>query len=467
MDTLNPADNKPATEPTKDYFSMKSESYGGALPDASVDYLAEIAKRYEDISPREIAARVESLVAGYESWRRTSLNLMAAENTMSRRARRLLDSDLATRVTEGFPGAKDFPPGKHNVHIDEIEGLFIALAKRLFRAQYVEWRATSTTMANAVAFWSMTEPGDTILVQSMEGGGNMNYHRVAIPHLRQLKVEMLPHSSDFTIDADQAARTARAVRPKLIVIGGSQVLFPYPLKELRQIADEVGARILFDAAHLGALIAAGEFQDPLAEGVDVLSMGTQKINGGPVGGLAFTNDLGLARRMLALTFPAFIQTRDLNKYASAAFALAEMTAHGSAYARQVVRNARALGHALEGCGFRVIGSDRGYTNTHLLFLDVRDFGAPRFEALCQRANILIHKSHMSGDSKRGVRTGIRISVQEATRQGMNEDSMTSVAELIQRVTVGGEPAERVGADVAKFVSDFPTVKFSFDDEDQA
>ncbi len=112
--------------------------------------------------------------------------MIAAENVMGYKTRQLLDSDLATRVTEGFPGAKYFPPPKHNQYIDEIEATIITLAKKCFRAKYVEWRPLNNTMANAVVLFSLTKPGDVIMVQSMAGGANMSYHPEAIPGLRGL-----------------------------------------------------------------------------------------------------------------------------------------------------------------------------------------------------------------------------------------------------------------------------------------
>ncbi len=414
------------------------------------------------MTPETVAERIVELVDTHDAWRGRCLNMIPAENTLSRNARRLLDSGLAIRLTEGFPGDKEFPPSRHNVQIDEIEAILIALVRKLFRARHVEWRPINTTMANTVAYAAMTDPGDTMLVQSMDGGGNMNYHPHAIPRILRLETVDLPATRTFEIDPEAVRPLAIRHRPRVIVVGGGYALFPYPLRALRAIADEVGARIFFDAAHLSLLIATGHFQDPLAEGADIMGLSTQKVLGGPVGGMALTNDDELARRMLGYTFPVMLQTRDLNKYAAQAHAMAEMVAHGARYADQMIKNAKALGRALEAEGFTVIGSDRGYTETHQVVLDLVAVGAEPFETACQAANILVHKGRIMGDGARGFRTGARLTVQELTRQGMGEPEMVTVAALIRRAALDREPPERVAREVLDLVQPFQTVRFSFD-----
>ena len=291
-------------------------------------YLAGVEDAVLRDTPAATAARITALVSEQESLRRgRCLNLNAAESTISYAARHLLDSDLATRVSEGPPGDRIFPIGHQNRYVDEIEGIIIAQARRLFRAEFVEWRATSTTMANTVALFALAKPGDTLLVQSMEGGANMSYHEGAVPTLRGLTVYDMPIAGDaFEVDIEGVRRAAVALHPALLIVGGSYVLFPYPVRELRAIADEVGALLLYDAAHVAQLIAAGLFQDPLAEGAHLMTMSTHKIMGGPVGGLVVTNDAGIAAHLWRIPFPPLMQTRDQNKYAATAYALTEMVA---------------------------------------------------------------------------------------------------------------------------------------------
>jgi glycine hydroxymethyltransferase len=381
---------------------------------------------------------------------------------MSYAARRLLDSDLATRVSEGPPGDRIFPRGHQNDSVDELEAIIIAQARALFRAEFVEWRATSTTMTNLIALFALTKPGGTLLVQSMEGGGNMSYHDGAIPTIRGLTVREMPIAGDaFEIDVDAVRRIAREVRPTMLVVGGSYVLFPYPVRELRAIADEVGATLLYDAAHTALLVAAGEFQDPLGEGAHLMTMSTHKIMGGPVGGLVVTNDAAIAAQLWQIPFPPLMQTRDQNKYAATAYSLTEMKAFGAAYARQMVANARALAGALTDAGFTMIARKRQFTTTHQIFIDATSLGARRVEDRVRACNMLFQASHMRGDGARGVRTGLRLSVQEVTRQGMREREMAEIAGLMHRAVFGDEAPTAVAREVEALATRFGEPRYTF------
>ena len=163
-------------------FTPKSEAY-----------LDEVAARVAGLTPEAIAARVVELTHAHESWRGGQcLNMNPAEGLMSPAARRLLDSDMATRVSEGLPGDKIFPHYRQTAFIDEIEATIIALARRQFGARFVEWRPTSTSMANAAVFFALLEPGDTLLVQDLEGGGNYAYQPEGPAGLARARVVPIP-----------------------------------------------------------------------------------------------------------------------------------------------------------------------------------------------------------------------------------------------------------------------------------
>jgi len=430
------------------------------MPDKSLRYLERVEEEYSCKSPREIAARVTTLVEEHDDWRRSKcLNLNPSENAISPGAKRLLDTDLATRVTEGFVGDKEYPPAPMNRYIDEIEGIMIYLVKRLFRSDFVEWRTLSSSMANSLVYFALSRSGDTIMSQSNRGGGNDSYRRNGPPGLRGLKVMDLPYAPFFDVDYDALDKSIMKVKPSWIVVGGGRVLFPYNLKRLREAADEVGARILYDAAHVGPLIAFGLFQDPLSEGADVMTLGTHKLMGGPIGGLALTNDEDLAKKMLALTHPAFLQTRDQNKYAAAAWSLCELSSFGSEYAKQIQANSKALAGALYERGFKVVGRDKGYTKTHQVIVNVRDLEPRALEKRLNESNILIPTTVLWDDPPDG-RGGLRISVQEATRQGMCEGDMAQVASLVKRSADGEDPFS-MRVEVEGFVAPFRKLRYCF------
>jgi glycine hydroxymethyltransferase len=450
-----------------DYLDTPAAATAQVVMTARSDaYLASTHEHFRERDPRQLAGELRQRVQRTDVWRDTQcLNMNAAESTTSRLTRALLDSDLATRVTEGFPGDKEFPPSVQNEDIDEIEALLIHLARRLFGAAYVEWRPVSTTMAFLTTFLATTKPGDTILVQSMEGGGSMTYSLDGPPGWLGLKVVEIPPAGHFESDLEAARALAMTHRPRLIIVGGSYILFEPALAELRSIADKCGALLVYDAAHVSLYGATGCAPHPLQSGVDIMLTSTHKILGGPVGGLVMTQRADLARKILQVPFPGLLQTRDQNKLAATAHALSEMVEHGANYARQTVVNARALATALQSHHFDVFAADRGVTNTHQLFLNVAQRGAREVERQCQAANLLLHAAHMAGDSARGCRTGIRITVQELTRRGMMASDMTEVASLIAAATDLRDQREpdALRARVADLSARFPHVRYSFDE----
>ncbi|HSF14887.1 MAG TPA: hypothetical protein VLK65_04990 [Vicinamibacteria bacterium] len=437
----------------------------GKFTRKTADYLEAVESRLQGLSAHEIAERVRRLVEDHETWRgKKCLNLDAAETVMSRRARRLLASDLATRVSEGFPGDKDYPAARQNVYIDEIEAILISLAKKLFRASYVDWRPVSTSMANASALLALTRPGDVILSQRLEVGGNFGDDASRPSGVARLEVSELPtHGDAFEVDVEAAHKLARELKPRIIVIGGSNVLFPYPVRELRDVADESQSLLLYDGAHVGLLIAAGIFQDPLGEGADLLTLSTHRSLSGAVGGLIVTNHQDLAERVLSVSYPTLIRTRDQNKYAATAHVLAEMLAFASDLAPRAVKNAKALGRALEAEGFRVLAARRGYTQTHQIFLELEGIEGKTFETRCQEANILISKSQNVSRAFGGQTEGARLSTQEITRQGLEEEHMPQIARLIRRAVVGQEPPSLVARYVGELLEDFYRIRYSFDE----
>lgn len=433
------------------------------LSPAASHYIDGQAAAIDALSPDEIVGRIEAMVDMQERWRGSSLNLNPAEGLISRRARALLDSDLATRLTEGIPGDKLYPHGRLNDHVDAIEATVIALARRLFGATHVEWRPVSNSMANMATFAALLEPGDRILAQDEDGGGNFSYHRSGVAGVLRLDPIPLPIVSDcFEIDLDAAERLVAMHRPKLIVIGGGKVLFPYPVEALRVLADRVGAILVYDAAHLGLHISAGDFQRPLAEGAHVVTLSTHKVMGGPVGGLILTNDADIARRVVRTCFPGLLQTRDLNKYAALAVSLSETLAHGAALSRAMVVNAQALGRTLIAHGFDVIGADRGISRTHQLFLRFNDGDeAGRFEHACHAANIFLSDCALPGDMALGRRSGARFATHEVTRLGMTPAEMEEVGSLIATAARDGDTmALRIA--VAALRTRFPAIGYSFD-----
>jgi len=381
--------------------------------------------------------------------------------SLDRSCRQLLSSDMATRLTEGFPGAKLYPHGRQNTAIDEIEATIIALARRQFGARHVEWRPVSTSMALAAVFFALLRPGDVALVQHDDAGGNYAYHASGPLGLAGARIEAIaPGGETFEIDVEAVRRQALACRPRVIVVGGSNVLYPYPVAALREIADEVDALVVYDAAHLGLLIAHGDFQRPLDEGAHVVVVSTHKIMGGPVGGLVLTHDGALFDRIAAVTFPGLMQTRDQNKLSALALALAETAAFGPVLANRTVKNAQALADGLRRRGFDVLGDEGKATRTHQVFLRLGEH-ARRTEQRCQAANILFTDCALTGDQTVGRRSGARLATHEVSRIGLGEGEMDRVADLIGKAW-RGEDTGGIANAVADVLRPFSRIAYSFD-----
>jgi glycine hydroxymethyltransferase len=219
--------------------------------------------------------------------------------------------------------------------------------------------------------------------------------------------------------------------------------------------------VLYDAAHMGGMIAGGRFQAPLAEGAHLMTMSTYKAYGGPPSGLLLTTEAELARRIDKIAYPGLTANFDLGKTAALAVATLDLIEHGAAYAGQCIANAKALGAALEGEGFPVHKVEgRGHTESHHLALHAARFGGgQRASQRLAEANILLCGIGLPLPPVDSDLNGIRIGTQEVTRWGMIEADMPAVAKLMARVWLAGEAAEKARGDVIEFRRRFQTMRF--------
>jgi len=361
----------------------------------SLAFFRDIRSQIRGLEPIEIVELIGSLIKEHETWIDSScINLYAASNLMSPRARALLSSTIATRVAEGHPGSKHQKGVKY---LEQVEAIVVELAKKLFKANYVECRVLSGSMANLTAFGALTNHGDTIMSLSVPCGGHISYRKFGAAGYRGLTTKNIPFDErEMNIDVEKLAETAEETRPTLLVLGASLILFPYPVKDIRKIADNIGALIIYDGAHVDGLIAGGQFQDPLSEGVDVFTSSTYKTLGGPPGGLLLCNDSRLASKIDKIAFPGLTASVHYHRLAATSVTLAELLEFGNEYAAQVVRNARAFGKALDDEGFDVLASHKGYTMSHQVVLDVSSISNGHDATnLLEKADLFIGKSLFS------------------------------------------------------------------------
>jgi glycine hydroxymethyltransferase len=399
-------------------------------------------------------ARVAGLIArNREIHERECVNLNPATNVMNPRAEAAMSAGIGSRPSLGYPGEK-YEMGLEA--IEEIEVLAADLACRVFDSSYAEIRVGSGALANAYGFLASCAPGDSIIVPPAAIGGHATHHRQGVAGLLGLDIHEMPiDAARYTVDLDGLAAMTERVRPKLITIGASLNLIAHPVDAIRAIADQAGARVLFDAAHVCGLIAGGVWPNPLAEGADIMAMSTYKSLGGPPGGLVLTHDADLAQRIDKIAFPGLTANFDAGKAAALAIGLLDWLDCGRAYAETMVSHASALARALAAHGLPVFRTALGPTTSHQFAIDAERWGGGHTAALRLReANVL---TCAIGLPDRAPMSGLRFGTPEVVRWGMPEADMATLAELVARA-LNGDP-RAVAADVTALRRRYDRVQF--------
>jgi glycine hydroxymethyltransferase len=429
----------------------------GWLPARCESFIREYASAHAGAS----SAALDEALAELVTWNRRihereCVNLNPATNVMNPRAEALLSSGLGSRPSLGYPGDK-YEMGLEA--IERVEILAAQLACRVFDAEYAEIRMASGAMANLYAFMATCKPGDRIIVPPASIGGHVTHHEAGAAGLFGLEIHAAPvDATGYTIDADELSEQARRLSPALITVGGSLNLFPHPVAQIRAIADEVGAKVLFDAAHLSGLIAGRAWQQPLAEGAHLMTMSTYKSLGGPPSGLLLTDDSHLAERVDAIAFPGLTANFDASKSASLTLALLDWVEYGERYARAMQQTALALAQALLEENIAVFAAERGCTTSHQFALPAAPYGGGQAAAKRLReANLLTCGIGLPLAPVAGDLNGLRIGTPEIVRRGMTREHMPELAALLARAL--REPAGDVAGDVSAFRARFDRLHF--------
>lgn len=400
---------------------------------------------------------------------RHGLGMIASENIVSPMVQKIVASDLHGRYAEGLPG-KRYYQGCDD--FDTIESIGIDLAQSVFNAPFANIQSTSGTVSNIAALKVLAKPGDEITAVSTADGGHISHARMGAVGLRDLNLSTYPWNEDrMEPDIDGACALIRELEPKVALIGQSVFLFPTPLKEIAEAAHEVGAKVMYDGAHVLGLIAGGMFQDPLREGADVMTGSSHKTFPGPQGGflLSSSEDPAFQKRLNNAIFPGVCSSYHLHHVAGKVIALAEFEEYGAAYAKDIVTNAKHFASALAAEGFDVLAESRGYTASHQVLTrhGSTDSGAGAKAAkLLEDAGIITNMNMLPGDTKALTPSGLRLGVQELTRVGMGPREMEEVARLYARVLIKNEDPLSVKDDVKTLKANHQIIRYCFNEEEE-
>jgi len=396
--------------------------------------------------------QIASIILGELERLRSGLQLIASENFTSPAVLAALGSTLSNKYAEGYPGKRYYGGCSE---VDQAEEIGIARAKELFGAEHANLQPHSGASANIAAYGAFVKPGDPVLAMSLPHGGHLTHGSKVNFSGKWFDVASYGVREDTEmIDYDEVRDKARQHRPKMIIAGATAYPRLIDFAAFREIADEVGAILMVDAAHFIGLVAGKAIPSPVPY-ADVVTFTTHKVLRGPRGGMI----LSKAEHAAALdkaVFPMMQGGPLMHAVAAKAVALREAaTPAYQAYAAQVIANAQALAAALADEGMRPVS---GGTDTHLALIDVRglDVTGAEAEVRCDAARITLNKNAIPYDpAPPAIASGIRVGTPSVTTQGMDEDAMRRIARLIARAIRDEADAPNVAADVADLVHKYP------------
>lgn len=415
---------------------------------------------------QEMYQAVLDAVKRNEQWRgQHCINLLAPEAPTSPTVRALLSSEVGIRAAEGHIGALNrWFVGTH--YIDEIEALCIELLKQVFKVRYADHRLMGSMLGNLTVYTALTQPGDVIMSIPQPVGGHSSNRLDGPAGVRGLKIVDIPFDPvELEVDLDMFRKMAPLIQPRVVSLGASMTLFPFPVKAMSEVVADWGGHVFFDGAHQLGLIAAGLFQDPIREGAAVLTGSAGKTFSGPQSGVIVWDDPELTGPVTHAIFPVLVATHQVNRVAALAASAAEMLAFGQQYMTQIVRNAQALGAALHKRGIPVLGAHKGFTETQQVIADVGNFGGGLVVAQrLARANLIANKNLIPTDTPANWDrpSGLRMGTIEVTRLGMREAEMEQIADFIARLLVDKAAPEDILEDVIDFRQPYQTLYYCFE-----
>lgn len=365
---------------------------------------------------------------------RHEIELIASENIVSRAVMEAQGTVLTNKYAEGYPGKRYYGGCQY---VDIVEELAIERAKKLFGCNFANVQPNSGSQMNQAVFLALLEPGDSFMGLDLNSGGHLTHGSPVNMSGKWFNVISYGvRKDDHLLDMDEVARLAREHKPKLILAGGTAYSRVWDWKRFREIADEIGAYLMVDMAHIAGLVAGGQHPSPLPH-AHVVTTTTHKSLRGPRGGMILCNDEALAKKFNSAVFPGLQGGPLMHVIAAKAVALGEaLQPDFKTYARDVVANARVLAESLKETGLDIVS---GGTDNHLMLVDLRPKNATgkRAEAALGRANITCNKNGIPFDPEKPfVTSGIRLGTPAGTTRGFGTAEFREIGQFIAEVLDG-------------------------------
>lgn len=403
---------------------------------------------------RKTDSEIADVYAEELNRQRRNIELIASENFVSPAVMAAMGSHLTNKYAEGYPGKRYYGGC---VYVDKAETLAIERAKQLFGAEHANVQPHCGANANIAVYYAFLKPGDTILGMNLAHGGHLTHGSPV--NISGNYFNVVPYGvseSDCRIDYDALRKTALECKPKLIVAGASAYPRIIDFAKFREIADEVGAVLMVDMAHIAGLVAGGQHMSPVPY-ADVVTTTTHKTLRGPRGGLILTNDEELAKKINKAIFPGIQGGPLMHVIAAKAVCFGEaLKPEFTEYAKQIVKNASVLADSLLEKGFNLVS---GGTDNHLMLVDLQPFNitGKELEKKLDEVYITVNKNAIPNDPQSPfVTSGVRIGTPAVTTRGLKEDDMKQIAQCIYlTATDFDNSADKVRETVTEICRKYP------------
>lgn len=391
-------------------------------------------KRFFNDNLQTTDSEIYDAIRGELSRQRNEIELIASENIVSRAVLEAQGSVLTNKYAEGYPGKRYYGGCQY---VDVVENLAIERAKKLFGAAFANVQPNSGSQMNQAVFFALLKPGDTFMGLDLNSGGHLTHGSPVNMSGKWFNVVSYGvRRDDQKIGMDEVARIAHENKPKLILAGGTAYSRFWDWKRFREIADEVGAYLMVDMAHIAGLVAGGVHPSPVPY-AHVVTSTTHKSLRGPRGGMILTNDEAIAKKINSAVFPGIQGGPLMHVIAAKAVAFGEaLQPSFKNYAKNVVANAKILSARLIKNGLDIVS---GGTDNHLMLVDLRPKNATgkRAESALSRAHITCNKNGIPFDPEKPfVTSGVRLGTPAGTTRGFGEAEFDEIGELISEVLDG-------------------------------